>query len=222
MRKTSLPGRDLDEKVQLYIRKTREKCGISINTHCTGSSMCYCLDITLLAEVGGPFTLNRSWSQSLLKCTNFVQRRAITARIEYSNQNYTEAKRSFLQDVVTVVTMEEVPSELVLNWDQTGIKLVPASSWTMERQGAPRVEMIGENAKRQATAVFCGRLIGDFRPIQVIYKGCHLSHSFPPTWSITHLPEHWSTERTMLEYLTRIIAPYVERVRMMLDRSQLR
>ena len=119
--------------------------------------------------------------------------------------------------MVTVVTMEEVPPELVLNWDQTGIKLVPASSWTMERQGAQRVKMKGTNDKRQVTAVFCGSLLGDFLPVQVIYIGkterCHLSYSFLPTWSITHSPKHWSTEKTMLEYITHIIVPYVERVR---------
>ena len=48
--------------------------------------------------------------------------------------------------------MEETPAELVLNWDQTGIKLVPSSTWTMERKGERRVEMVGVNDKRQITA----------------------------------------------------------------------
>ena len=39
--------------------------------------------------------------------------------------------------------MEEIPPELVLNWDQTGINIVPASLWTMDQQGKNRVEMIG-------------------------------------------------------------------------------
>ena len=30
--------------------------------------------------------------------------------------------------------MEEIPAELILNWDQTGIRLVPASSSTMEKE----------------------------------------------------------------------------------------
>ena len=52
-------------------------------------------------------------------------------------------------DVVEAVTMEDIPAELILNWDQTGIKLVPCSSWTMEKQGEKRVEMVGVNDKRQ-------------------------------------------------------------------------
>ncbi len=63
--------------------------------------------------------------------------------------------------------MEDVPIELILNWDQTGI---PSSNWTMDKCGVKRVEMIGVGDKRQITAVFCGSVLGDFLPIQLIYK----------------------------------------------------
>ena len=93
-------------------------------------------------------------------------------------------KKSFLTDVFTTVTMEDVPPELILNWDQTGIKLVPSSSWTMALRGSGRVEMTGDTDKRQITAVFCGSLVGDFLPVQLIYKGktqrCHPLYDFPP------------------------------------------
>ena len=62
--------------------------------------------------------------------------------------------------------MEDVPPELVLNWDQTGIKLAPTTSWTMNEIGARRVELIGLSDKQQITAVFCGSLVGGFLLIQ--------------------------------------------------------
>ena len=43
--------------------------------------------------------------------------------------------------------MKEIPLKLILNWDQTEIKLVPSTSWTMEEQGARRVELVGLNDK---------------------------------------------------------------------------
>lgn len=117
--------------------------------------------------------------------------------------------------------MEEIPPELILNWDQTGIKIVPCSPWTMDRQGSRRVEMIGISDKRQITAVFCGSLVGDFLPVQLIYKGksarCHPHYKFPPGWDITQSPKHWSTENTMLEYINNIIVPYVKKIRQELD-----
>ena len=52
-----------------------------------------------------------------------------------------------LADLVAVVTMEEIPAELILNWDQTGIKMIPSSTWTMEKRGAKHIEMTGANGK---------------------------------------------------------------------------
>ena len=126
------------------------------------------------------------------------------------------AEGAFLADVTATVTMEEVPPELILNWDQTGIKSVLNSSWTMARHGAKRVELVGVGDKKQITAVFCGSLLGDFLPVQVIYKGktsrCHPRFSFPFDWHITRSPNHWSTEETTLQYIDHIIVPYVKKV----------
>ena len=121
--------------------------------------------------------------------------------------NFPQVKRQFLDDVATTVMMEEIPPELVMNWDQTGIKMVPSSSWTMEQRGSQRVHLTGIDDKRQITAVFCGTLLGDFLPLQVIYKGktprCHPSFIFPKDWHISHSPKHWSTEETVVQYVER-------------------
>lgn len=122
-------------------------------------------------------------------------------------------KRKFLEDVVSVVKMEEIPPELILNWDQTGIRLVPAASWTMDKIGVKRVEIIGVGEKRQITAALCGSLAGDYLPVQLIYQGktsrCHPVFDFPKDWNVKHSPKHWSMESTMLEYIQKIIVPYV-------------
>ena len=91
----------------------------------------------------------------------FVERKATTAKSKYTSTNFQWFKTSFLDDVVSIVTMEKIPPELILNWDETGIKIVPCSRWTMDQQGARRVEMIGISDKKQITAVFSGSLVGD-------------------------------------------------------------
>ena len=77
------------------------------------------------------------------------------------------------------------------------------------------MEMAGTNDKRQITAVFCGTALGDFLLIQLIYKGktarCHPRFQFPLDWHITHLPNHWSTEKTMLQYIEHIIVPMLRK-----------
>jgi len=65
--------------------------------------------------------------------------------------------------------LEEIPDDLVVNWDQTGLHYVPVSDWTMEKVGAKRVEIVGANDKRQITAVLAGTISEEFLPPQLIY-----------------------------------------------------
>lgn len=86
-------------------------------------------------------------------------------------------KQHFLEDIVMTVEIEEIPAEMILNWNQTGIKIVHSSTQTMDGQGSMRVEVAGVNDKRLITATFCVSLVGDFLPVQVI---CQLPASTDP------------------------------------------
>ena len=86
------------------------------------------------------------------------ERKATIAKSKFSNASFAKVKKEFLNDLAAVVELEEIPPQLVLNWDQTGIKLVPVSSHTMDRQGCNRVEVIGVTDKRLIRALFCGSL----------------------------------------------------------------
>ena len=166
---------------------------------------------SLLEEFGGHIHLDLPWAYSLLKKMKFVNRKATTSRSKVTNSDFAELKRTFLMDVRNTVEMEEIPPELILNWDQTGVKIVPTSCWTMNVSGAKRVEVTGLSDKRMITLVFCGSAVGEFLPPQIIYKGktkcCHPKFKFPLDWHITQSPKHWSTEETMIEYINNIIVP---------------
>ena len=41
-------------------------------------------------------------------------------------QNFDDIKDQFLLDIKCVVSFEEIPAQLVINWDQTGIHYAPA------------------------------------------------------------------------------------------------
>lgn len=53
-----------------------------------------------------------------------------------------------------VIVMDEVPAELVINWDQTDLNYVPVSQRTMQQEGAKRIEIVGKDDKYQITVVF--------------------------------------------------------------------
>ena len=135
---------------------------------------------------------------------------------KYSIERVQSTETNSFHDVVAAVVMEEIPAELILNWDQTGIKIVPSRTWTMVRQGSKHVEAVRFNGKHLITAVFFGSLVGDFLPVQIINKvktpRCHPQYQFPLDWDITHSPKHWSNERTMLQYVTKVIISYVKHI----------
>ena len=87
--------------------------------------------VFLLHEYGRPITLKKSWAHSLFKRMGFVQRKATSALSKHSDDDFEKMKTQFLDDVVATVIMDNIPSELILNWDQTGIKIVPCTTWTI-------------------------------------------------------------------------------------------
>ena len=142
---------------------------------------------------------------------NFVKRRgSSTAKLTVAN--FEAVKEQFIIDVNAVVEMEDIPPQLVFNLDQTGISIVPGSSWMMEAKGSKRVEIVGMGDKGKITAVFCGALSGEFLPPQLIYQGKTTTcHNFPNDWHVTYTPNHWSNEDKMIGYIKSIVLPYVER-----------
>ena len=54
----------------------------------------------------------------------FVKRKATTAKSKHCMEKFSKLKQSFLNDVKATVEMEEIPSKVILNWDQTGTKVL--------------------------------------------------------------------------------------------------
>lgn len=41
----------------------------------------------------------------------------------------------FLSDIVTEVVMNDIPDSLMINWDHTGLPVVPTGEWMMHQAG---------------------------------------------------------------------------------------
>ena len=127
-------------------------------------------DSNLLQANGGQIAITKLWAQIFLLQMGYVKRKATTkAKVPVSK--FDELKDQFLLDTKSIVEMEGIPNDLIINWDLTGLHYVPVSSWTVVKEGLKRVEIAGIEDKRQLTAVFGGTLTDDFLPPQVIYKG---------------------------------------------------
>jgi len=100
--------------------------------------------------------------QNLLKRMNMVKRKGTTSKKTFVVENFTQEKDKYLKSIKSKVEMYKMPPELLINWDQTGINIVPVSRWTMDFEGAKRVEITGIDDKRQIT----GKLF--YNPKQLI------------------------------------------------------
>ena len=190
-----------------YIRYMRKR-GTAVNSSvviAAAEGVIMNKDANLLRENGG-IKLTEEWAKSLLDRMGYVKRKACS-KAKINVEHFEELKKIFLMDITNIVSMDEIPPQLIINFDQTAINYVPTPSWTMEKQGAKRVEMIGIDDKRQMTAVFGASLSGDFLPPQLVYEGktkrCLPNYTFPLTWNITYLANHWSNEETMKKYIEK-------------------
>ena len=85
-------------------------------------------DRSLLVEIRGHIELNHHWAYSLVHQMNFVQRTVTTAKNKYAIADFDRVKTEFLEDMVATVEKEEIPPEQTLNWDKTGIRIVPSNN----------------------------------------------------------------------------------------------
>ena len=208
---------ELDTQIQEYIKDLRKR-RLAINTSIVIASGCGIImnkDANLLFENGGGIDLTKDWAKYLMKRMGFVKRKACSkAKIDV--EHFKEIKEEFILDVKNVITMDKIPVELIINFDQIALNYVPATSWTMEKEGTRRVEVVAKDDKRQITAVFGGSILGDFLLPQLIYEGktnrCLPQYKFPSSWHITHTDNHWSNEITMKQYF-EIIVPYINNKR---------
>jgi len=56
---------------------------------------------------------------------------------------------NYLYGIKGIVMMDEIPPSLIVNWDHTGLKYVPVSSWTMAKRGSKKVLIAGIDVSLQ-------------------------------------------------------------------------
>ena len=163
---------------------------------------------TALKSNGGHIEITKSWARSILDRMGYVKRKCSNAG-KVSPAHFVEIKDVFLADIQAVVLMNEIPDELIVNWDQTGIQLVPTGEWTMHRAGAKVIPISNCDDKRQITAVLAASITGEYLAPQLIFQGkmnrCHPKVAFPQGWDVWHSENHWSNEDTRCATLKRLL-----------------
>lgn len=80
-----------------------------------------------LQKLGGDLQTTKDWAKSLMTRMGFVARKASNAGKTLVLE-FHAMKQHFLPHSAAEVVMNDIPQDLVINWNQTGIKLIPISN----------------------------------------------------------------------------------------------
>ena len=219
-----LLGQELDSEVKKFIQNVRQAGGVVNSTIVVAATrgIVEAHNRALLSENGWSINLTREYARSLMNRMNLVKRKG-TKTARKLPSDFEALKTDYLEKITTCVHEYDVPEELVINFDQTGLKIVPVSEWTLEVKGSKDCSIVALEDKREITAVIGITLSGVFLPLQLVYKGttdrCHPHFRFPSDWDVTHSENHWSTSETMVEYAKNVLIPYCNNARKMLGRT---
>ena len=120
-----LLGDTLDKLVQEYVTSQR-KAGAPVNTTILAGAIKGIVAAhsrSLLIQYGGHLDIKKSLCISLLNRMGYTKRKCTNAG-KVSLHNLAEIQGDFLADIQAEVLMNNVPLELIFNWDQTAYQLV--------------------------------------------------------------------------------------------------
>jgi hypothetical protein len=113
---------------------------------------------------------------------------------------------------------------LVINWDQTGLLLMPTHNRTYHHRKDKHVQVVALEDKRQITAVTASSMDGQLLPLQLIFTGQDTNHNEQRAvpkdkqttylvnkykWKLEQTKNHWSSLYTMQQYVKAIIQPFI-------------
>ena len=161
---------EFDSRVCEYIVRLRQAGGV-VNTAVVMAAMHGIVlshDGTLLGENGGHPKLTKTLALSVLNCMGFVKRKGSTSAKVFPAE-FEKIWEEFLTRIRVAVNDHSIPSSLIINSDESGLKLVPQSKWTMEKEGAKKAVI--KDDKREVTAFLSISPSDVYLPPHVLYKG---------------------------------------------------
>ncbi|KAE9389251.1 hypothetical protein BT96DRAFT_947016 [Gymnopus androsaceus JB14] len=131
--------------------------------------------------------------------------------------------------LVYCMKWENIPPKLVINGDQQGIYVLPTSSKTFHTKADRQVDIVAKDEKRAFTLFVASTASGDILPFQLIWGGktsgslpsksapgmdeaLERGFHFTVAASETSPRSHFSTLKTMKEWIKEVIWPYVRSV----------
>ena len=82
------------------------------------------------------FTLPCTWVQSVYQRLGYTRRASTTARPPVAQGLYDECRREFLKNIANKIEEYQIPSQVIMNSDQTPSSYVSVGKSTMSKKGS--------------------------------------------------------------------------------------
>ena len=184
---------------------------------CIGNGVLKANDPNTLSEFGGTITLTEDWARGILRSMDWVKRKATTGKVEPSTQFLAEEKFTFQKAISTYVHDHDIPTDLIINLDQTPLSYVSPGKYTFNMKGAKHVPIEGVDNKRRITATLAVSASGGFLPMQLIYAGetkrCLPKFTFPRSFHVTYTKNYLSNQVKVTEHFEKVIFPFLDQIK---------
>lgn len=201
---------DMDEMVQQqqHLRSLSKKGSVIKTTVADATARALIIRYSHVA--GNVDVESSSWDKGLFARMNYARRRKTWSKVDIPENARKKIEFLFLHEIVSKEENHKIPSELIINKDQTPLQYVPLAP-----RGETSVTIESSADKRIITGTFAITLYGEFLPIQLIYGG-KFSQSlprfkFPEDFSLSVNPKHISDTTVSLKFLKDIINSYAEK-----------
>ena len=165
----------------------------------------------LLATNGGNVNLKKTWAVSLMKRVGLRKSRA--SKDAGNASTSSEDDISCIGQILKAITTHDIPLELVIGWEQFDLPLLPDGY----NGGNVGDDADGGSGTRSVVGLIGVTMSGSILPFQLVYDGdsedCRPSFSFPSDFSIFHRPRQSSSKESILNFITKIVLPYIRKVR---------
>ena len=134
----------------------------------------------------------------------FSRRQKFSVKVDIPATARKEIEYLFLYEIVLRVEQYAIADLLIINFDQTPLKLVQCANSTLVK-------------KKKKKSTFAITLAGEFLPIQLSYRGKTTQrlprYQFPEVFSLSVNEKHFSNSKETVKFLNVIIVPYVRKMR---------
>ena len=152
--------------------------------------------------------------RGVLKSIDWVKRRYTTAKREINPALYEELTFSCKRKIANAIFEHKIQIEMILNFDQTALGFPAPKKSTFTGKGFDSAPIANVDDKRQITATLCINIVGDFLPMQLIYRGVtnigHQKSNFQGRLTLSIVKIIGLTKTLVMECLNKIIFLYIK------------